>query len=134
MNYNGSRNCFKPNCCLSSKKWEVFSFNFFPSRNLIRSTTARFHITIYLTKLKKVPGFELLSLGIEYYKNEKVIPWYEYTFTEHELVNHDEMLKNIFMDKGMPGIQAYVQLDVPIYLHNHSRQFPDLYRKPNTTN
>lgn len=89
---------------------------------------------IYLTKLKKVPGFELLSLGIEYYKNEKVIPWYEYTFTEHELVNHDEMLKNIFMDKGMPGIQAYVQLDVPIYVHNHSRQFPDLYRKPNTTN
>ena len=89
---------------------------------------------IYLTKLKKVPGFELLSLGIEYYKNEKVIPWYEYTFTEHELVNHDEMLKNIFMDKGMPGIQAYVQLDVPIYVHNHSRQFPDLYRKPNTIN
>ena len=89
---------------------------------------------VYTTTRIKVPGFELLSMGIEYWKNEKVIPWYEYPIFQHEQVDHDEMLKNIFMDKGMPGIQAYVQLDVPIYLHNHSRQFPDLYRKPNTTN
>lgn len=45
---------YKPNCFEKAKRGEVFSFNFFPSRNLIRSTTARFHITMDAWRSLKV--------------------------------------------------------------------------------
>lgn len=83
---------------------------------------------LFRTKVFKVPGFELLTLGFEYWKNEKVIPWYEYPFTTHELIDHKKMLKHIFMDRGMPGVEHYVSIDTPIYANWHKQQFPSLYR------
>lgn len=86
---------------------------------------------IFKTKILKVPGFELLTLGIEYWKNEKVIPWFEYPVTEHEQVEHQEMIKNIFMDKGMKGLQNYVEKDIPVYMSVHKKSFPNLYTTKN---
>lgn len=86
---------------------------------------------IYKTKIKKVPGFELLTLGFQFWKNEPIIPWYEYPFTEHELVDHQEMIKNLFMDKGMKGLMNYVEKDIPTYLFIHKRAFPNLYKNNN---
>lgn len=86
---------------------------------------------IYKTKIYKVPGFELLSIGVNFWKNDPVIPWYEYPIKEHTEVDHQEMIKNIFMDKGMPGIQNYVEKDIPIYLSVHKKSFPNLYTTKN---
>lgn len=82
---------------------------------------------VYRTKITKAPGFELLCLGIEYWKNEKVVPWFEYPLTEHEPVDHMEMIKNIFMYKGMTGLLNYIKNDVPVYVATHRRMFPELY-------
>lgn len=87
---------------------------------------------VFISKITKVPGFELLTLGIEYFRNDRVIPWYEYPITSHEQVDHEEMIKNIFMDRGMDGLMNYINADIPMYLSVHTKQFPDLYRNQNT--
>lgn len=79
-------------------------------------------------KVETVPGFVLINEGIQYFNNEPVNPCedYAYKIVKHQILNHERKLRSVFMDKGMHGIQNYIE-GIHYYSQLQAKQYPHLY-------
>lgn len=79
-------------------------------------------------KVETVPGFVLINEGITHKDNEPINPCQDYIYKViwHKILNHERKLRSVFMDKGMPGVEKYVE-GIQWYSQVQAKQYPDLY-------
>lgn len=85
------------------------------------------HVTRYA-----IPGFRMINEGITHYKGEPVDPCKDYFLNHTDFTPIDlmEVLKNDFMDRGMPGLQARVK-HIQVMHQLQKTKFPHLFVNQN---